>query len=149
MKQHCLFLLAGGILASPACTHLPPEPATPATIRTASTEQQRLTFIERIAELPVFLVHEEEPAEFRKSLGKGEYFCTGDGKSYLSIRGDGTFGRRVFIGLPDGTLKVNMLSSENVPCYELYRYNEAQKCLELESTTPLDDSDINPGYMPL
>ncbi len=142
MKRLPLAILATACLCS-ACSQQQ-NPVAPAPAAAAqSSGQQRQAFIERIAALPAYIVHEESPENFRQRLHQGEYFCTG-GKNYLHISGDGTFGRRVFIGLADGTLKVNILDGLK---YKLLRYNEVEQTLEHEPTTEMQHADINPGYL--
>ncbi len=143
-----LALSALGTACAPAPTRIPhPEPAvdTPAV-----SEQKRQAFIERIMALPEGLVHEDSPASFRKQLEKGDWFST-NGNVSLGIDGDGTFGRRVFFGLADGTLKVRMMKLDDGPLRrEYYRYNEATQSLELERVVNITDdgyewdSDVSP-----
>ncbi len=117
---------------------------THSTISAAEIEQRRQAFVARIAALPSYLVHNETPVAFRKRLQKGNFHYVEDrGISYLYIGGDGTFGRRVFIGYRNGKLDVNILEGKQA---ELYRYNELEQCLEQKSITllPLMDYDFRP-----
>ncbi len=109
------------------------------TISAVEVEQRRQALIARVAALPAYLVHEGSPASFQQQLRRGD-FCHDSvrGTSYLSINGDGSFGRRVFIAHRDGSLNVKMHEDGRT---ELYRYNAKEQCLEELSVTlmPLGD----------
>lgn len=84
---------------------------------------------ETIMALPVYTIHEESRSDFRIRLEDGD-FHEDDGKYYLRIGGDGSFGARVFISDLQGELYVVSENWEN-NSYDTYKYNPETKTLTL------------------
>ncbi len=128
MKQFPLSLLSVVLLCA-SCLKLPPWlGGAERTVPPEELEAHRQPLIRRISALPDYVVHEESPAAFRKRLSKGSFrYVPSSGTSYLTVRGDGTFGKRVFIGGESGSLDVYITEDGKA---ELYHYNEIEKCLE-------------------
>lgn len=92
------------------------------------TEQPAMQqLVEEIMKLPPYTLHENERADFREMLDKGD-FRQIEGASFLSISGDGTIGKRTFITTPQHQLYILIENWEEGYC-EAMHYDAARQTL--------------------
>lgn len=80
--------------------------------------------------LPPNLFYEESKDSFKKRVGQGKFWIDQEEKiAYLFIKGDGTFGKRLFILDKNLNLYIIHLSNdgEGERDYILYKYDRATK----------------------
>lgn len=86
--------------------------------------------MKKILSLPSFLIHEDTVASFRNMLKAGKFWTDEERNiSYLLIKGDGIYGRRLFMLHDDG--KLYMIECSNLERADdelsIYLYNEKAK----------------------
>ena len=101
--------------------------ALAALLQGSAASPERHKLIEAIMALPPYSVHEANRDSFRKQLDEGEY-REDDGRCYLSIEGDGTFGRRLFVSNAAGKLYI-VCDDWQEGGYRIEEYDAEQKQL--------------------